>query len=61
MQLSGGKLPDDLPGPGDAADQRRHHNQQRQSEHIVPAQLHDTAGQLSDNLWNNLTVAVIED
>ena len=58
VQFAGGNVPDDLPGPGNRADQRRNHNRQRQSKYSVPGQLLDAADQLSDDLRGNVAFAV---
>jgi hypothetical protein len=60
VQFSGSSMPDDLPRSGNAADQRRYDNRQCQPEHVVPAQLLNAAGQLSDHLRDNVALAVIK-
>jgi hypothetical protein len=59
LQFTGGEPPNHLLGSWNAADQRRHGDRQRQPEHVVSAQLHDPAGQLSDDLRIDVPLAVM--
>jgi hypothetical protein len=58
VQFGGRELPDDLPYPRHAANRRRHHWRQCQSEHGVSAQLHDATDDLPDHLRADLAIAV---
>jgi hypothetical protein len=58
LQFTSSKLPNHLLDSRNAADQCRHHNRQRQPEHVVSAQLHYPADQLSDDLRINIPLAI---
>jgi hypothetical protein len=58
VQFTGRNMPDDLLGAWNRADQRRHHNRQRQSKYGMSGQLLDAADQLPDHLRGNVAVAV---
>ena len=59
LQFAGGGLPNYLCRARHGPDQCRHHDQQCDFERFVPDQLLDPADQLSDDLRQNIAVAVI--
>lgn len=59
LQLASRVVPSQLRRTWDGADGRRDHDRQCQCEHDMSAQLRDTAGFLSNDLWADFALAVI--
>jgi hypothetical protein len=59
VQFPGGDMLDRLHRARRCADRRRHHDQQRQLERVVSAELFDRTDHVPDDLRANLAIAII--